>query len=156
MREGRYFLHTHSHSAKSWDQPTVVDFMNRFSDLFQTVTDRDLLGVNTPTRWLTNSGCIAQALGTLNYHQGTGQLVAPGNPGISVYSETHLPHCVPNGYGSNVPAITVGPVCRRGEGPAATSPTSAEAGYSCGGSGRRTSGGVGSGGRCQGRTIGPT
>ena len=44
MREGRYLLHTHSHSAKSWDQPTVVDFMNRFPDTFQTETDRSLLG----------------------------------------------------------------------------------------------------------------
>ena len=61
----------------------------------------------------------------------------------------------PNDYESNVPAVTVGDVSRRGEGPAATLPTSAEAGYSCGGSGRRTSG-VGSGRRCQGRTIGPT
>ena len=30
MREGRYFLHTLSHSAKRWDQPTTVDFMNWF------------------------------------------------------------------------------------------------------------------------------
>ena len=29
VRRGRYFLHTHSHSADSWDQPTMVDFMNR-------------------------------------------------------------------------------------------------------------------------------
>ena len=62
VREGRYFLHTPSHSAKSWDQPTVVDFMNRFLDMFQPVTDNGLFGVNTLTRWLTNSGCIAQAL----------------------------------------------------------------------------------------------
>ena len=40
VREGRYFLRTHSDSAKSWDQPTVVEFMNRFPDTFQTVTDR--------------------------------------------------------------------------------------------------------------------
>ena len=60
VRERRYFLHTHSHSADSWDQPTVVDFMNRFPDTFQTVTDRGLFGMNTLTRWLTNSGCIAQ------------------------------------------------------------------------------------------------
>ena len=61
VREGRYFLHTHSHSAKSWDQPTVVNFMNRFPDTFQTVTDSSLFGpkvhhgMNTLTRWLTNS-----------------------------------------------------------------------------------------------------
>ena len=29
VREGRHFLHTQSHSADSWDHPTVVDFMNR-------------------------------------------------------------------------------------------------------------------------------
>ena len=66
VREGRYFLHTHSHSAKSWGQPTVVDFMNRFSDMFQTVIGRGLFGVNTPTGWLTNSGCIVQALSKSN------------------------------------------------------------------------------------------
>ena len=62
MRERWFFLHTHSRSAKSQDQPTVVDFMNRFPEMFQTVTDRDLFGMNTLTRWLTNSGCIAQTL----------------------------------------------------------------------------------------------
>ena len=41
--------------------------MNRFPDAFQTVTDRSLFGPNVPhsmdtlTRWLTNSVCIAQA-----------------------------------------------------------------------------------------------
>ena len=65
---GLYFLHTHSHSADSWEQPTVVDFMKRFPDTFETVTDRSLFfpsgphGGNTLMRWLTNSGCIAQAL----------------------------------------------------------------------------------------------
>ena len=64
---GRYFLHTHSHSADSWEQPTVVDFMNRFPDTFQipigaSLAQVSLHGVNTLTRWLTNSGCIAQAL----------------------------------------------------------------------------------------------
>ena len=68
MHGGRYFLHTHSHSADSWEQSTLVDFRNRFPDTFQTVTDRCLCGpnvphgVNTLTRWVTNSGCIAQAL----------------------------------------------------------------------------------------------
>ena len=38
--------------------------------MFQKVTDRDLFGMNTLTRWLTNSGCIAQAF------LGTGKLVA--------------------------------------------------------------------------------
>ena len=46
--------------------------MNRFPDMFQTVIDRDLFGMNTLTRRLTNSGCIAQAL------LGTGKLVANG------------------------------------------------------------------------------
>ena len=70
---GRYFLHTHSHSEDSWEQPTVVDFMNRFPDTFQTVTDQSLFGqnvpqgVNTLTRWLTNSGCVAQALSSLTH-----------------------------------------------------------------------------------------
>ena len=65
---GRYFLHTHSHSADSWEQSTVVDFMNRLPDTFQTLTVRSLFGpnvphgVNTLTRWLTKSSCIAQAL----------------------------------------------------------------------------------------------
>ena len=65
---GRYLLHTHSHSAESWEQSTVVDFTNSFPDTFQTVTDRSLFGQNvphgmdTPTRWLTNSSRIAQAL----------------------------------------------------------------------------------------------
>ena len=66
--KGRYFFHTHSHSADSWEQSAVVGFMNRFPYTFQTVTDRSLLGQNVPhgvdtlTRWSTNSCCIAQAL----------------------------------------------------------------------------------------------
>ena len=35
--------HTHSHSADSWEQSTVVDFMNRFPYTFQTVPDRSLI-----------------------------------------------------------------------------------------------------------------
>ena len=38
----RYFLHAHSHPADSWEQSTDVDFMSRFPDTFQTVTDRSL------------------------------------------------------------------------------------------------------------------
>ena len=47
--------------------------MNRFPDTFQTVTDRNLFGPNVPygmntmTRWLTNSGWIAQALISLTH-----------------------------------------------------------------------------------------
>ena len=65
---------TRSHIfADSWEQSTVVDFMNRFPVTFQTVTDRSLFGpnvphgVNTLTRWLTNSGCVAQALSSLTH-----------------------------------------------------------------------------------------
>ena len=95
-RDGIFF--THSHSAKSWDQSTVVDFMNRFRDMFQTLIDRDLFGVNTPTRWLTNSGCIVQALSTSNYQESKGKVTGkpaspgnPGTPGISEGSEAHPP-----------------------------------------------------------------
>ena len=47
--------------------------MNKFSDTFQTVKDRSLFGqnvthgVNTLTRWFTNSGCVAQELSSLNH-----------------------------------------------------------------------------------------
>ena len=70
---GRYFLHAHSQSADSWEQSTVVDFINTFPDTFQTVTDRSLFGpdlphdMNTLTRWFTNSGCVAQGLTSLNH-----------------------------------------------------------------------------------------
>ena len=73
LHGGRYFLHAHSHSADSWEQTTMVDFMNMFPDTFQTVTDRSLFGpilrhgMNTLTRWLTNSGCVAQALSSLTH-----------------------------------------------------------------------------------------
>ena len=108
---GRYFLHTHSHSADSWEQSTVVDFMNRFPATFQTVTDWSLFGqdvphgVNTLTRWLTNSGCIAQALSS------------------STHSST---------VRQTIPAITVRLECCGNDGPDATSSAFAEAGYSCG------------------------
>ena len=108
---GRYFLHTHSHSADSWEQSTVVDFMNRFPDTFQTVTDWSLFGqdvphgVNTLTRWLTNSGCIAQALSS------------------STRSFT---------VRQTIPAITVRLECCGNDGPDATSSVFAEAGHSCG------------------------
>ena len=47
--------------------------MNRFRDTFLTVTDRDLFGpdlphgMNTLTRWLTNSGCVAPTLSSLTH-----------------------------------------------------------------------------------------
>ena len=78
LQGGRYFLHAHSQSADSSEQPTVLDCMNRFLDTFQTVADRSLFGPNvshgmsTLTRWLTNSGSVAQALSSLN-HSSTGR-----------------------------------------------------------------------------------
>ena len=79
-RDGIFFTHIRT-PPRVGTKPTVVDFVSRFPDTFQTVTDRDLLGVNTPTRWLTNSGCIAQALSTSNYQErlGTGEPVALGH-----------------------------------------------------------------------------
>ena len=72
---GRYSLLPYPHSADCHDHPLVVDFMNMFPNTFQTLTDSCLFGpmvseqgtyklhsVKTPTRWLTNSGCIAQLL----------------------------------------------------------------------------------------------
>ena len=70
---GQYFLHAHPQPADSLEQSSVLDFMNRFPDTFQTVTDRRLFGpdlphgMNTLTRWLTNSGCVAQAISSLNH-----------------------------------------------------------------------------------------
>ena len=60
--------------------------MNRFPDMFQTVTDRDLFGVNT--------SCIVQALSTSNYQEsvGTVEPAAPGNPGTSGISEDSEAH----------------------------------------------------------------
>ena len=61
---GRYFFHTHSHAADNWEQPTVTGSQTRFRQW----TDWSMFGPNVPhgmntlTRWLTNSGCIAQAL----------------------------------------------------------------------------------------------
>ena len=78
---GWYFLHTHSHSADSWEQSPVIDLMNRFPDTFQTVTDRSLFGPNVPgkmialTKWLTNSGCVAQALSSLSHSSSVRQTI---------------------------------------------------------------------------------
>ena len=49
LHRGWYFLHAHSHFADSLEQTTMVDFMNRFPDTFQTVTDRSLFGPSVPT-----------------------------------------------------------------------------------------------------------
>ena len=48
LHAGRLFLHAHSRSADSWEPSTVVDFMNKFPDTFQTVTDKSLFGPNVP------------------------------------------------------------------------------------------------------------
>ena len=66
LHGGRYYLLAHSHSADSWEQSTVVDFMNRFPDTFQTVTDMSLFGPNvrqgmkTLTRWFDKFGITLQ------------------------------------------------------------------------------------------------
>ena len=92
---GWYFLRTHSHSADSWEQSTVVDFMNRFSDTFQTVTDRSLFGPNVPhgmntlRRWWTNSGCVAQALSSLTHSSTLRQTIMSACP--SNYIQTCVP-----------------------------------------------------------------
>ena len=102
----RHFLHTHSRSADSWEQSAVVDFMNRFPDTFQTVTDWSLFGPNVPdsmdtlTRWLTSSVCIAQALS----------------------SSTHssMPWCAKR-LRAQFAALIVRPECHWNDGPDATS-----------------------------------
>ena len=70
---GRHFFHAHSQSAEGWEQTKIVDFMNGFPNTFQPVIDRSLIGPDLPhgkktlTRWMTNSGCVAQALSSLNH-----------------------------------------------------------------------------------------
>ena len=71
LHGGRYFLHAHSHSAYSWEQTTMVDFMSRFPDTFQTVTHRSLFdpnvlrGMNMLTRQILDG--VAQALSSLTH-----------------------------------------------------------------------------------------
>ena len=60
----------------------TVGNMNRFPDTFQTVTDRSSFGQNVPhgmgmlTRWLTNSGCIAQARSSSTHSSTVRQTIA--------------------------------------------------------------------------------
>ena len=60
--------------------------MNRFPDTFQTVTDRSLFGPNVPhsantlTRWLTNSGCVAQALSSATHSSTVRQTIMSAMP----------------------------------------------------------------------------
>ena len=59
----------------------MIDLMNRFPDTFQTVTDRSLFDPNVPgkmialTKWLTNSGCVAQALSSLSHSSSVRQTI---------------------------------------------------------------------------------
>ena len=69
--------------------------MNRFSDRFQSVTDRSLFGPNVPhgmntlLRWLTNSGCVAQALSSLTHSSTVRQTIKSACP--SNYIQTCVP-----------------------------------------------------------------
>ena len=140
MCEGRYFLHTHSHSAKSWEQSPVLDFMNRFPDSFQTVTDRNLFGpnvlhgMNTLTRWLTKSGCVAQPFSSLTHSSTVRQTIMSA---MSQQLQSDLCVAAAKDQPQHRPLLPKLDIL-------AVDP------------GRRTSGGVGSGGRCQGRTFRPT
>ena len=87
MREGRYFLHIRT-PQKAREQPTVADFMNRFPGMFQTVTDRDLFGMNTLTKMVDE--IMLHRTSTARHREACGKW--------------------PNDYEINVPAITVGPV----------------------------------------------
>ena len=71
---GRLFVHEHPESADSWDQDVVINFRSRHPELFETVMDQCMYGLTTttdsgdvmparkPTKWLTNSGCVAARL----------------------------------------------------------------------------------------------
>ena len=71
---GRYFAHEHPASADSWREDPVESFVQRYPDTFSVVMDQCMFGLTTPgpggeelpakkpTRWLTNSGCIAERL----------------------------------------------------------------------------------------------
>ena len=60
--------------------------MNKFPDTFQTVIDRSLFGPNAPhgmntlTRWLTNSRCVAQALSSLTHSSTLRQTILSAMP----------------------------------------------------------------------------
>ena len=108
-------FHAHSHSADSWEQPTVVDFTNRFPDTCQEVIDRSLFGPNVPTVEHAEEMCDkfrTRCTGT--------QLIDP------------LVQRVPNDHECNVPAIAIRPGCRWNFGSTAASPAFAKAGYPSG------------------------
>ena len=74
VRGGRYFLHEHPATATSWKLPVVTEFCARYPHLYAITMDMCQFGMTTPnargeptpakkpTRWLTNSPCLAEQL----------------------------------------------------------------------------------------------
>ena len=74
VRSGRYFLHEHPATATSWKLPVVTEFCARYPHLYAITMDMCQFGMSTPnargelipaqkpTRWLTNSPCLAEKL----------------------------------------------------------------------------------------------
>lgn len=73
LQAGRYFLHEQPAHASSWKEPCVLDLLARFPDLYLVTSDLCQFGLVTdgpngpvaakkPTRWLTNSPCLADRL----------------------------------------------------------------------------------------------
>ena len=117
VRRGRCFLHTHSQSADSWDQPTMVDFMNRFPDTFRTVTDSCLFGPTNPSKKFETADRVVEEL---RLYRTSTQYTNP------------LAQHAPDDHEGNVPAITTRLVCRCDHRTATTSSASTEAFFSCG------------------------
>ena len=107
---GRYSLHTHSHSADSWERSTVVDFMNRFPDSDWP----KLVWPKCPSQY----GHADEMVDRFRLHRTGTKLIES------------LVHGAPSDCECNVPAVTVRPECRWSDGPTATSSLFAEAGYS--------------------------
>ena len=73
LEAGRYFLHEHPAHATSWKEPCVVQLLAEFPDLYLVSSDLCQFGLTAkgtsgeeparkPTRWLTNSACLADRL----------------------------------------------------------------------------------------------
>ena len=74
VRSGSYFLHEHPAQATSWRLPVVTEFCARYPHLYAVTADMCQFGLSTPaprveempakkpTRWLTNSPCLAETL----------------------------------------------------------------------------------------------
>ena len=77
IKHDRYFIHEHPHHAASWSTPVVLDFLLRHGqerDLYQVIShgcrfemksvddNGDKGYILKPTRWLTNSACVAEIL----------------------------------------------------------------------------------------------